>query len=188
MDTMNTSEIFPLAETAPSEQTTPRREFLVQAASMLGLTVSAGVALTLVNACETTVIKPITTTTGGTGTTTGGTGTTTGGTGTGTPENVINIAQEMALQRVGGAVIKTISGTPLVIMRTSDTDFLVLSAVCTHEGCRVELPASGIINCLCHGSQFSASTGNVLSGPAVGKLRSYTATFDRSANTLTITV
>lgn len=185
---MNTPEIFPLAApTTPSEHITPRREFLVQAASMLGLTVSAGAALTLVNACETTVIKPVTTT-GGTGTTTGGTGTTTGGTGTTTPENVINIAQEAALQSTGGAIIKTISGTAVVIMRTNDTDFLVLSATCTHEGCRVELPSRGIINCFCHGSQFSASTGNVITGPAVGKLRSYTAAFDKAANTLTITV
>lgn len=183
---MNTSEFSPLAEYAADEHKTPRREFLVQAASMLGLTVSAGAVITLVNACETTIIKSSdSTTTGGTtsGTTGGGT---TGGT---TSGNVINIAQEAALQRTGGAVIKTINSNPLVIMRTSDTGFLVLTAVCTHEGCTVELPSSnGVIQCLCHGSQFSASDGRVLMGPAGGRLKSYDATFDKTANTLTISI
>lgn len=184
----NISKTQPLPVTPQPEHKSPRREFLAQAASMLGLTVSAGAAISLVNACEITVIKPDPTTTGGTstgGTTTGGTNT--GGTGTASG-NVINIAQETALQSVGGAVIKTVSGNPLVIMRTSDTEFLVLTAVCTHEGCQVGLPSNGVIECPCHGSRFSASNGSVLAGPAGARLRSYTAIFDKAANTLTISV
>ncbi len=184
----DTQETIPLAVIPSSEHKSPRREFLVQAASMLGLTVSAGAVISLVNACEVTVIKPNPTTTGGMttgGTTTGGTNT--GGTGTAS-DNVVNIAQETALQKVGGAVIKTVSDNPLVIMRTSDTEFLVLTAVCTHEGCQVGLPSRGVIECPCHGSRFSASDGSVLAGPAGAKLRSYTATFDKAANTLTISV
>ncbi len=180
---MNTTETFPTIE-AP-ENSTPRRDFLVQAASMLGLAVSAGTVITLVNACETTVTKPAntgSTSTGGTS----GSGTSTGG--TMTSGNVIAIAQEQNLQSVGGAVIKTIGSDQLVIIRTSASEFLVLSAVCTHSGCTVDLPSGGRINCQCHGSSFSATDGRVLVGPAASPLRRYTAAFDPMKNELTITV
>ncbi len=179
---MNTTETFPTIE-AP-ENSTPRREFLVQAASMLGLVVSAGTVITLVNACETTVTKPANTGS----TSTGGTTPPSGGTGTMAADNVIAIAQVPSLQSVGGAIIRTVSNNQLVIMRTSASEFLVLSAICTHSGCTVELPSNGRINCLCHGSSFSASDGRVLVGPAASPLRRYTAAFDPMKNELTITV
>lgn len=172
---------------AAEEQASPRREFLVQAASILGLAVSAGTTITLVNACESTVIKS-STSTGGTstgGTTTGGT--TTGGTGN-TSSNVINIAQEPSLQRVGGVVLKSIGATQILITRTSMTEFLVLSAVCTHAACTVDLPIDGVINCQCHGSRFSAVDGRVLNGPAGQALQRYNAIFDAMQNTLTVMV
>jgi Rieske Fe-S protein len=175
---MNTTEISPQTDTT---ETTPRREFLVQAASMLGLTVAAGTAITLVDACTPTT--PTTPTNPGTGT--GGTGT---GGSTTTPNNVISIAQEPNLQMVGGAVIKTVGTGPVVIMRTGMAEFLVLSAVCTHSACTVELPSGGTIMCLCHGSRFSANDGRVLNGPATSSLRRITAMFDAMNNTLTITV
>ncbi len=182
---MNTEALSPVP--VQEGQTAPRREFLVQAASMLGLAVSAGTVVTLVNACETTTIKSPTSTGG---TSTGGTstgGTSTGGTST-TPSNVISIAQEPSLQRTGGAVIKSIGSVQVVIMRTSTTDFLVLSAVCTHAACTVDLPMDGSITCQCHGSRFSASDGRVLNGPAGAPLRRYNATFDAMQNVLTIMV
>ncbi|MCU0427560.1 MAG: Rieske (2Fe-2S) protein [Candidatus Kapabacteria bacterium] len=187
---MNTEALSPVP--VQEGQTAPRREFLVQAASMLGLAVSAGTVVTLVNACETTTIKSPTST-GGTstgGTSTGGTstgGTSTGGTST-TPSNVISIAQEPSLQRAGGAIIKSIGSVQVLVMRTSTTDFLVLSAVCTHAACTVDLPMDGAINCQCHGSRFSASDGRVLNGPAGAPLRRYNATFDSMQNVLTIMV
>jgi Rieske Fe-S protein len=176
---MNTIENFPDVENTTNNP--PRREFLVQAASMLGLTVSAGAAITLVDACTPTTPTQPNTGTGGTG------GTGTGG-GMTSPDNIITIAQEPNLQAVGGAVIKTVSSNPVVIIRTGASEFLVLSALCTHAACTVELPSGGVIMCMCHGSRFSASDGRVLNGPAGTPLRKITAMFDAMKNTLTITV
>jgi Rieske Fe-S protein len=38
--------------------------------------------------------------------------------------------------------------------------------VCTHQGCKVDKVSGGRIDCPCHGSQFDASTGKVVGGPA----------------------
>ena len=149
-----------------STQTThdsDRRDFLVQAASMLGLAVSAGTAVSLINACDTT---------------TPGSGTT----------GTLDIASQTALQTTGGAVRATVNNTQLVVIRSSTTEFLVFSATCTHAACIVNLPASGTISCDCHGSRFSAADGRVLQGPAVTALRRYTASFNASTNVLTITL
>ena len=42
---------------------------------------------------------------------------------------------------------------------------VAFSAVCTHMGCVVQ-PTRDEFDCPCHGSRFSASTGDVLQGPA----------------------
>lgn len=91
----------------------------------------------------------------------------------------INLSDYPELQSVGGhAVIgKTF------ISRTGDSKFLVLSMVCTHKKCDVDFTGEGF-ECPCHGSTFS-STGKVLSGPATKNLKSYKATYNAEANTLT---
>ncbi|MGW1729338.1 QcrA and Rieske domain-containing protein [Streptomyces sp. NPDC002306] len=45
------------------------------------------------------------------------------------------------------------------------------TAVCTHAGCVVASVANGRINCPCHGSQFDASTGARVAGPATAPLK-----------------
>lgn len=47
-----------------------------------------------------------------------------------------------------------------------------VSATCTHQGCTVASPRDGILTCPCHGSQFEATTGRVLRGPATRPLPS----------------
>ncbi len=142
---------------------TERRDFLTQAASMLGIAVSAGTIITLVNACE----QP---------------NTPSGNTGT------VNLASETALQSVGGSVRTTINRAQLIVVRVSQTQFVALSALCTHAGCGVNPPANGIIECRCHGSRFSVTDGSVLNGPATMPLRNYPTSFNSATNILTITL
>jgi Rieske Fe-S protein len=157
-----------------------RREFILKAASMLGLAVSAGTLGALATACETTVVKTDPPSTGGTNT---------GGTNAGGMNNVvISIAQEANLQQVGGAVIRSVQNRTLVIIRSGAQEFLAFSAVCTHEGCIVNLPINGVLDCVCHGSRFDASNGRVLTGPAGMPLQQFPTSFNPMQNTLTITI
>ena len=46
--------------------------------------------------------------------------------------------------------------------------FYALSDICTHRGCSLsegELDGT-VVKCICHGSRFDVSTGDVLQGPA----------------------
>jgi len=67
-----------------------------------------------------------------------------------------------------------------VIRRVSDTEVISLSAVCTHQGCTVDLPSEGRIVCGCHGSQFDAATGAVLNGPASQKLELFPSRVEKT--------
>lgn len=67
---------------------------------------------------------------------------------------------------VGTAVSATSpKDKPLIVTRTSKSDVVCFSAICTHKGCTVE-PAGKELHCPCHGSRYSATTGKVLGGPA----------------------
>lgn len=54
---------------------------------------------------------------------------------------------------------------------------IVVSAICTHEGCQVEGSGSALA-CPCHGSRFNAVTGAVTAGPANSALRKFVASED----------
>jgi Rieske Fe-S protein len=74
----------------------------------------------------------------------------------------------------------------ILVVRTSDTEVVAVSAICTHDGCENLYTASSkTFDCPCHGSQFSL-TGTVLRGPARRSLKVYAATL--ASNTITITV
>jgi Rieske Fe-S protein len=62
----------------------------------------------------------------------------------------------------GGRIIKG----KYVITQPKKGVYRCFSAICTHQGCAVGSVSRGAINCPCHGSKFSASTGAVLNGPA----------------------
>jgi Rieske Fe-S protein len=68
---------------------------------------------------------------------------------------------------IGGGTI--LADRQLVVTRPSASEVRVLSAVCTHQGCLVDIVANGTISCPCHGSAFSL-TGDVTSGPATRPL------------------
>ena len=76
----------------------------------------------------------------------------------------------------------------IIIVRTSETAFVVLSRVCTHNGCGVAYqPGSMSFACPCHGSRFSID-GSVTNGPATRSLKKFVSAFDPGTQILTITI
>ncbi len=65
---------------------------------------------------------------------------------------------------VGGGTIFT--GPKVVVTQPTANEFKAFSAVCTHMGCIVGQVSNGTIDCPCHGSQYSITTGAVVAGPA----------------------
>ena len=103
-----------------------------------------------------------------------------------------DVSSEPALSEVGGAVKRIFEGqhggNPVIIIRLSEEAFLVLSSLCTHQACEVNLPGEGDpqIWCPCHGALFDRTTGAVLRGPATAPLPRFENTYDTGTQLLTI--
>jgi len=69
---------------------------------------------------------------------------------------------------VGGGVV--IDAQKVVVPQPAEGEFKAFTAVCTHQGCVVASVEDNTISCPCHGSQFSAEDGSVVTGPATGAL------------------
>ncbi len=94
--------------------------------------------------------------------------------------------QNAGLNTVGGSRIFSVTGDKIVAVRSSETTFTTLTAVCTHSGCSVKyVKANDDFACPCHGSKF-AIDGSVTRGPAARDLTPYLNTFDALTSTLTI--
>jgi Rieske Fe-S protein len=61
---------------------------------------------------------------------------------------------------------KIFTGPKVVVTQPTAGEFKAFSAICTHMGCVVSQVANGTIDCPCHGSQYSITTGAVVAGPA----------------------
>lgn len=97
----------------------------------------------------------------------------------------INHPANALLQGVNGSRVISLADDKLLIVRRSEVELVVLSAVCTHAGCTVRFDAAGEkVVCPCHGSQYSL-TGAVTRSPAPRALTRYEATLD-GAGILTI--
>jgi Rieske Fe-S protein len=75
------------------------------------------------------------------------------------------IAKTADIPEGGGKVIGDV-----VVTQPTAGEFRAFSSKCTHTGCAVKGISDGIINCPCHGSQFSATDGSVKKGPATSAL------------------
>ena len=65
---------------------------------------------------------------------------------------------------VGGGKIFT--AAKVVVTQPVRGEYRAFSAVCTHVGCILDEVADGTIDCPCHGSEFTITTGAVVTGPA----------------------
>ena len=65
---------------------------------------------------------------------------------------------------------KIFTSEKVVVTQPNSDEFKAFSAVCTHMGCIVATVSDGTIDCPCHGSKYSISTGAVVSGPAPSPL------------------
>jgi Rieske Fe-S protein len=65
---------------------------------------------------------------------------------------------------VGGG--KIFDKQKVVVTQPSQGQFKAFSAVCTHMGCLVTQVSDGLIQCPCHGSEYSIEDGSVKGGPA----------------------
>jgi thiosulfate dehydrogenase [quinone] large subunit len=74
----------------------------------------------------------------------------------------------------GAALVSTPNLGQLLVVRTGDTSFSVLTATCTHEACTITGFDNGVFQCPCHGSRYSTS-GSVIRGPATRSLRTFNA-------------
>jgi cytochrome b6-f complex iron-sulfur subunit len=100
--------------------------------------------------------------------------------------NTVSVSTDGALAAVGSAALVS-AGTvgSFLVARTAQTTFSVLTAVCTHEGCTVDLFNGALFVCPCHNSKYTTA-GAVANGPATQALRSFPSTL--TGSTLTFTV
>lgn len=77
---------------------------------------------------------------------------------------------------VGGG--RVFGDQKVVVTQPASGDFKAFSAVCTHQSCLVSRIADGTIDCMCHGSKFSATDGSVVIGPATEPLAEVAITVD----------
>ncbi|GGX54800.1 Rieske (2Fe-2S) protein [Streptomyces minutiscleroticus] len=64
----------------------------------------------------------------------------------------------------GGA--KLFRDANVVVSRAQDGGLKAYSTVCTHAGCPISKLSGTKLTCFCHGSEFDATTGEVLHEPA----------------------
>ena len=83
--------------------------------------------------------------------------------------NVITTIDELA---VGQSLEFTSSaGTSAILFRSSEDKVYALSRICSHEGCRVDFDMNqNRLICPCHGANYQASDGSVISGPTTKSL------------------
>lgn len=78
---------------------------------------------------------------------------------------------------VGGGIAATLDGQPILLAQPTEGTVVAFSAICTHQGCKVE-PAATEFDCPCHQSRYDLATGEVLGGPAPRALEKVSVTVD----------
>ncbi len=156
-----------------------RREFLRSAGTLCCTACCSGALGQLLSSCEPRVVKIV--------------GPSTGDALQPDAAATLLLSDYPALGSVGGAIKIAIppfnDGRRLIIIRKSESEFLVVTALCTHQVCEVNLPAEPGANmiCPCHGAEFSSSDGGWRDSPLVtSDLRRYPASYAAGREELTI--
>lgn len=86
------------------------------------------------------------------------------------------LADHPELTRPEGAlkVLPHGAANPLYVLRLDNGQFAVISPICTHQGCTVDIQGPRLV-CPCHGSTYDRE-GRVLRGPAERSLANFTTT------------
>ena len=97
---------------------------------------------------------------------------------TSTGENIAVDISEFEEQKDGVTTLRTFVIVkndqipfPIALYRNGDKNYVALYLECTHSGCELR-PASTVLLCPCHGSEFSTE-GKVLNPPAEKDLRQF---------------
>jgi len=88
---------------------------------------------------------------------------------TSTSDTVITTINDLA---VGQSLEFTSSaGISAILFRSSEDKVYALSRICTHEGCSVDFDMNqNRLICPCHGANYEATDGSVISGPTTKAL------------------
>lgn len=100
-----------------------------------------------------------------------------GGTDSNAPDSSGSTSSGDGASSAAGGVLATTSEVPVtggiinkdakyVVTQPQDGQFKAFSSVCPHQQCQVSTVKDNEIVCSCHGSRFSAETGDVEAGPA----------------------
>jgi cytochrome b6-f complex iron-sulfur subunit len=84
----------------------------------------------------------------------------------------------------GGITVRLDDGSEYLVVHPQGDEYVVLSNLCTHQGCPLGVDA-GTITCPCHGARF-ANDGTVTNPPAVEPLQTYPSSFDAARGVLSI--
>jgi cytochrome b6-f complex iron-sulfur subunit len=66
----------------------------------------------------------------------------------------------------GGTLVTTPGGDGVLVVQPEEGIVKAYSAICPHQGARVQAPEGGLMTCPSHGSQFRVQDGSVQQGPA----------------------
>jgi nitrite reductase/ring-hydroxylating ferredoxin subunit len=153
------------------QETEQRRTFLRSAIASTGVILCGGTLAAILQACESDTIKS-----------------------TAERPFTFSLTEHPELASVGGAIYKAAgsfnNGAEIIIIRQSETEFLAVTSVCTHQGCTVllpEEPSSTFMECPCHGARFSTTDGSWVQSPqTTPRLPRFRTEFNSGSNELTI--
>lgn len=151
------------ADAAPS-LTNPSRRALLRAAGVGGAAVAVATAAAACGGSSNgTASDPVQASTAGgapTSASAGGSSAAASGGGNGTP---LYSTAQIPLK---GGMINAAADGGIVVTQPSSGTYKAFSSTCTHQGCTVATVSNNVIQCPCHGSQYSAEDGSVIGGPA----------------------